>query len=409
MTDITAGANGYAFRFVNGAATVLFTRVTFVGGGGMTSGENQGVVRFSGQRNAAYVRFVGCTIGANSADGNGVSMASYGWSGGTYHHISFEGTHFLSSPRMSFECTQRSDGTHATSDGYDHIDFTGCVFEPAGSETISYDTASGRAGDSTITGCTFKGSGTNSAYAWGQTIEFNKTQGMTCTGNTVYRARGAMINFQGYSGTPTETVISGNTFDSTVDPGGITTAATAQMIYMNGVTGAQFTDNVVKGNAGGRTDVRLRHVRLHVQRQHLEGHTDREHEPDRLPRHQFVRQRVRRRAVRRHLPLRHHDLQDPERPEHDQGLHLRQRHRHLDQQGDGPDREPEQHHRRLTQSAGEPGRAAAARPGSPAWRGPAPFGTPVPGAGARGPRGDSRRPTRVRVVVARLDNGFRAA
>jgi hypothetical protein len=251
MTDLTVGADGSAFRFVTGAQSVAFTRVTFVGGGGMTSGENQGVIRFSGQRSAGYVSFVDCTVGANSADGNSISMASYGWSGGTYHHITFERVHFLSSPRMTFEAIQRSDGTHATTDGYDHLDFTDCMFEPSGSETLSFDCSSGRAGDSTISGCTFKGSGTNGAYAWGQTIEFNKTLGMTFSGNTVYRSRGAMINFQGDGATPTETVIRDNTFDNTVDNGGIAVATTTQMIYMNEVAGARFTGNLVKGNAGG--------------------------------------------------------------------------------------------------------------------------------------------------------------
>lgn len=248
--DLTIGCDGRALRFVNGAHDVLFERVTFVGGGGMASGEDQGVIRFSGQRHAHFITFRDCTVGANSADGNGVSIVSYAWGGGTYDHLLFERVHFLSSPRMTVEVIQRNDGVHPASDGYDHIDFVDCVFEPAGSEALSFDTSHGTAGFSTVRGCLFKGSGTNPAYAWGQTVEFNRVVGMAFTGNMLVRARGAMLNWSGQPGVDCQTVVSGNTFDTTVAWAAVTPSALTQVIYMNGVHGAVVRDNVIRTDAG---------------------------------------------------------------------------------------------------------------------------------------------------------------
>jgi len=248
--DLTLGVAGRALRFVNGARDVLFERVTFVGGGGMASGEDQGVIRFSGQRHAHSITFRDCTVGANAADGNGVSIVSYAWEGGTYDHILFERVHFLSSPRMTVEVIQRSDGVHPASDGYDHIDFVDCVFEPAGSEALSFDTSNGSAGFSTVQGCLFKGSGTNPVYPWGQTVEFNRVVGMTFVGNTLARARGAMLNWSGRPGVDCQTVVSGNTFDTTLVYAAVTPDNLTQVIYMNGVQGAVVRDNLVRTDAG---------------------------------------------------------------------------------------------------------------------------------------------------------------
>lgn len=250
LADLQLGDDGAALRFANGAAQTLFERVSFVGGGGMDSGEDQGVIRFSGGRSASSIAFVDCAIGANSADGNGVSMVSNGWSGSTYHDISWRRCRFASSPRMAFEVIQRFDGAHAIIDGYRRIDFSDCEFEPSGSEILSYD-AVGDAGYSTISGCTFKGAGWNRAYPYGQGIEFNGATAMRFVGNTVYRCRGAMINHSGRDGATTATVIAHNLFDGTVTH--ITSVPTrqTQTIYFNAVSGAQVHDNVIRTDVGG--------------------------------------------------------------------------------------------------------------------------------------------------------------
>jgi Pectate lyase superfamily protein len=250
LADLQLGDDGAALRFANGAAHTLFERVSFVGGGGMDSGEDQGVIRFSGGRSASSIAFVDCVIGANSADGNGVSMVSNGWSGATYHDISWRRCRFASSPRMALEVIQRFDGAHAITDGYRRIDFSDCEFEPSGSEILSYD-AVGDAGYSTISGCTFKGAGWNRAYPYGQGIEFNGATAMRFVGNTVYRCRGAMINHSGRDGATTATVIAHNLFDGTVTH--ITSVPTrqTQTIYFNAVSGAHVHDNVIRTDVGG--------------------------------------------------------------------------------------------------------------------------------------------------------------
>lgn len=250
VADLQLGVDGAALRFANGAAHTLFERVSFVGGGGVDSGEDQGVIRFAGGRSASSIAFVDCAIGANSANGNGVSMVSYGWSGATYRDISWRRCHFASSPRMTFEVIQRFDGAHAPSDGYRRIDLIDCEFEPSGSETISYD-AIGDGGYSTISGCTFKGAGWNRAYPYGQGIEFNGATAMRFVGNTVYRCRGAMINHSGGDGVTTGTVIAHNLFDGTVTHITAVPTRPTQTIYFNGVSGARFHDNVIRTDVGG--------------------------------------------------------------------------------------------------------------------------------------------------------------
>jgi hypothetical protein len=248
VSDLTLGGTGMAFRFVNGASHTTFTRVSFVGGGSITSGEDQGVIRFSGDRAASFITFTDCEIGANSANGNGVSIVDTGWSGATCHDLVWQDCHFLGSPRMDFECIQRADGVHAITTGYYNINLIGCVFEPSGAEAISYD-GSYEAGHSTISGTTVKGAGWNSAYPWHQGVEFNGAVGMTFTHNTVYRCAGDMINHQQH-GTVSDNVFTDNTFDGTVSYIG-TPATSPDMIYFANVSGATFSDNVVKTDVGG--------------------------------------------------------------------------------------------------------------------------------------------------------------
>ena len=250
VSDLRLGRDGAALRFAPGASHVLFRRVTFVGGGGMTSGQDQGVIRFSGGRSASYIAFEDCEIGANSADGNGVSMVSNGSGNATYHDITWRRCRFGSSPRMSVEVIQRADDAPITS-GYRRIDLYDCVFEPTGSETVSFD-AVGDAGYSTISGCTFKGSGWNSAEPFGQGIEFNRVTNMRFVHNTVYRSRDAMINHQGRSGSRTGTVFAHNVFDATRSFIEEVPSASAQVIYFSNVSGVRFEDNVVKSDVGGQ-------------------------------------------------------------------------------------------------------------------------------------------------------------
>jgi hypothetical protein len=250
ISDLRIGRDGAATRFTNGAANTVFRRAYFVGGGGVDSGEDQGVIRFSPGRSAADIHFVACTVGANSANGNGVSIVSYGRADATYHDISWEHCRFLGSPRMNLEVIQRPDGGGPMDAGYRHIDLLDCDFEPSGSESVSYD-AIGTAGDCTISGCTFYGAGWNGAYPYGQGIEFNGATSMRFVGNTVYRCRGAMINHKGTVGVDAGTVIKDNVFDGTKAFIKAVPDRAAQTIYLSGVSGARFAGNEVRTNVGG--------------------------------------------------------------------------------------------------------------------------------------------------------------
>ncbi len=249
FTDVRLGRDGAALHFADGAAGTVMRRVWFVGGGGMASGEDQGVIRLGAGRMASDIQFVDCIVGANSADGNGVSIVNSGRGDATYHDISWKRCHFLGSPRMNLEIIQRPEMAGPVV-GYHHIDLLDCVFEPSGSENISYD-AVGEAGACTISRCTFKGAGRDPGQEFGQGIEFNGPTAMRFIDNIVYRCRGAMINHSGTVGAETGTVIEGNLFDGTRSFIGVTPPRPAQTIYMAGVSGVRFTGNTVKTNVGG--------------------------------------------------------------------------------------------------------------------------------------------------------------
>ena len=249
LRDMELGVKGAALHFVDGASHTTFEQVTFTGGGAM-SGDGC-VVSLESGRAASYLTFRDCTIGANPFDGNGVSLNSLGWSGATYHDIVWQRCHFMGSPRMDLECTQRFDGVHAITAGYHTITVSDCLFEPSGSEAISFD-ATGRGGLSTISGCTIKGAGWNSAYPWQEGVEFNHAVGMRFVDNTVYRCRGAMINYGSDQGVAVDNVLSGNRFDATRTFISVSPPSTSAIIYFSGVNGARFTDNLVKSDVGGQ-------------------------------------------------------------------------------------------------------------------------------------------------------------
>ena len=238
LRDLELGVKGAALHFADGASHTTFERVTFTGGGAM-SGDGC-VVSFESGRAASYLTFRDCTIGANPFDGNGVSLNSLGWSGATYHDIVWQRCHFMGSPRMDLECTQRFDGMHAITAGYHTITVSDCLFEPSGSEAISFD-ATGRGGLSTISGCTIKGAGWNSAYPWQEGVEFNHAVGMRLRrqhrlplprGDDQLRFRPGRRGRQRALGQPLRRHEDVHLGDA---------ASTSAIIYFSGVDGAQFT------------------------------------------------------------------------------------------------------------------------------------------------------------------------
>ena len=171
-----------------GTHDVVYENCTFTGGGATPA-----VLTLN---QACYnIVFRNCTI--NASPYNGVSINSYN---SNIHDVRFEGCHFLSAARMGFECTNRPSGASA---GWKHIDLIDCVFEPSGSEAVSYD-GDGGSGDSLVQNTLIKGSGNgpgnplwSSAWTWRQAFEINGPTNMTMDRLTVNLSYGTTLNLNG--------------------------------------------------------------------------------------------------------------------------------------------------------------------------------------------------------------------
>lgn len=193
VSDLKVGVDGASFGFTNGATKTSLERVAFTGGGGL--GGDGSVISLPSRRGASFITFLGCTINANPHGGNGVSVCDNGWLGATYHDIVWQRCHFLGSPRMDFECIQRPDRVHAVTTGYYNINLIACVFEPSGSEAVSFD-GSALCGRSMISGCTIKGAGNDPSADYGSGLEINGPTNFTVQNTTIYRTRGSLLNLQ---------------------------------------------------------------------------------------------------------------------------------------------------------------------------------------------------------------------
>jgi hypothetical protein len=260
LAELRIGRPGRAFHLAADAHDTLFRHCRFVGGGGMKSGQNQGVVRLDAH-SAQRITFERCVIGRNSSNGNGVSIANGPW--GHYEDILFENSCFCGQPRMDFECIQRGG------EAFRNIDLVGCVFGASDSQTISYDGGGGLGGYSRVEGCMIKGAGRKKTAPWPHDFESNSCSGMVVTGNTFYSARGAMLNLTGNRGsglTPGSSVsITGNTFTvskgirhrlsacyASLDRGGILISGNhikvgrgSELFYVDGPDNA-LTDNTIR-------------------------------------------------------------------------------------------------------------------------------------------------------------------
>ena len=186
--NLRLGSESEPYTVPAGTHDVVYENCTFTGGGATTA-----VLTLN---QACYnIVFRNCTIGASPY--NGVSINSYN---GNIHDVRFEGCHFLSAARMGFECTNRPDAVTA---GYQHIDLIDCVFEPSGSEAVSYDGES-LSGNCLIKNTLIKGAGNgpgnplwNSAWTWRQAFEINGPINMTMDHLTVNLSYGTTLNLNG--------------------------------------------------------------------------------------------------------------------------------------------------------------------------------------------------------------------
>jgi Pectate lyase superfamily protein len=188
FTDLRLGSDSEPYVVPSRSHDVVYENCTFTGGGATTA-----VLTIN--QPCYNIVFRNCTIDASPY--NGVSINSYN---GNIHDIRFEGCHFLSAARMGFEVTNRPDAATA---GWKHIDLIDCVFEPSGSEAVSYD-GDGGSGNSLIKNVVIKGAGNgpgnpfwNSAWTWRQAFEINGPTNMTMDHLTVYLSYGATLNLNG--------------------------------------------------------------------------------------------------------------------------------------------------------------------------------------------------------------------
>jgi len=200
----TPGRTYISYTVPAGTHDVVYENITFTGGGATTA-----VLTLN--QSCYNIVFRNCTIGASPY--NGVSINSYN---GNIHDVRFEGCHFLSAARMGFEVTNRPDAATA---GYHNIDLIDCVFEPSGSEAVSYDGES-LSGDCLIKNVVIKGAGNgpgnplwNSAWTWRQAFEINGPINMTMDHLTINLSYGTTLNLNGPASGDCGWTFTGCTFD----------------------------------------------------------------------------------------------------------------------------------------------------------------------------------------------------
>jgi hypothetical protein len=204
LTDLRLGSDSQPYFVPAGTHDVVYENCTFTGGGPTTA-----VLTLN--QSCYNIVFRNCTIDASPY--NGVSINSYN---GNIHDNRFEGCHFLPAACMGFECTNRPSGASA---GWKRIDLIDCVFEPSGSEAVSYD-GDGGSGESLIKNTVIKGSGNgpgnplwNSAWTWRQAFEINGPTNMTMDHLTVNLSYGTTLNLNGPASGDCGWTFRGCTFD----------------------------------------------------------------------------------------------------------------------------------------------------------------------------------------------------
>jgi hypothetical protein len=156
-----AAATSIDSLVLNDVHDVTYQGVTFDGAG--SGGPDSSAVISIGS-DCRHLTFIDCTIDPNrDGVGDGVKI-----DGGSVSDLTFDHCHFLTQPRMGFECIGRS-GT-----GYQRIRLVNCTFEVQGSEAISFDDDTGRAGDCTVSGNLVKGGGASTQFPWQQGFEINR-------------------------------------------------------------------------------------------------------------------------------------------------------------------------------------------------------------------------------------------
>ena len=239
---------------LNNAHDLVFDGVDFEGAG-YGSGDLGALVFIEGL--SYNLTFRNCIIGTNTGSGNGVKVYDLGYG---MHDITFDHCHFAYQPRMGFECNGRSNPSGGSwgaqgGPGYLRVNVTNCTFDAGAGEAISYDdnySASGnRAGFCTVSGNVIDGAGVGSAYQYGKVFEINGTHNMTVTGNYFGAGRDGIVNLQGQDASAMGWVFSGNTYDGSHVPAGV--SLKNQVFFCQNVKGgARFADQIICGDYGSQ-------------------------------------------------------------------------------------------------------------------------------------------------------------
>lgn len=213
-----------------GLHDVCFERVTFTGGGPMTA-----VISLT---SAAYnLIFKDCVI-ATGGGWNGVTIND---SNGDIHDITFDGCTFMPQGRMGFECTSRPTDA---ANGYERIHVINSIFEPQGSEAVSFD-GGPNARDCIFSGNLIKGAGTNPAEEWGAGFELNGPSNFTVTNNTFWQTRHSIWNLQRHVTDDCGWVFNGNMLDASNQFQSVPMESDAQAVLTLSVHGGDFQNNIV--------------------------------------------------------------------------------------------------------------------------------------------------------------------
>jgi len=214
-------------------------------GSGYGSGDWGALVFLEAQGPLYNITFKNCIIGTNTNTGNGVKIVDLG--GGRVHDITFDHCAFKYQPRMGFEVNGRSIENGVGGQGYLRVNLTNCTFAASAGEAVSYDSNVGDlSGYCTVSGNVIAGAGVGTTYQYAKTFEINGTRNMTVRNNTVGAGRDGILNLQGRDSQPVNWTFSGNTWDGTSIPAGVTPAYELAF-FQNIKGGLTMADRIVNG------------------------------------------------------------------------------------------------------------------------------------------------------------------
>ncbi len=219
----------------SGQSNVVYDNVTFTGG---TS--SRAVVTIT---RASNIVFRNCTF----TRGGGWNSVSINDERGSVRNITFDNCRWLGAGRMNIEITSRPTSASA---GYSNVDITDSVFEPSGSESVSYD-GGPAAGNSLFRNNLIKGAGNSSSQRWGAGLEINGPSNMVVSGNEIWQTRDSAFNFQRHTSAPSGWVVRDNLLDATRSAQSTPQDRYAQQVICLSVVSGTFTGNRVVSAAPG--------------------------------------------------------------------------------------------------------------------------------------------------------------